>query len=83
LLIINYTKQKTLGKTGSLSPNNWVIEEVLSNWWRPNFEAPRYPYIPAHITKPKEHIEMFLVELGESNSYKTKLKLKFLIDKML
>jgi len=30
-----------------------------------NFEAPRYPYVPAHITKPKEHIRMYLVQLGE------------------
>jgi cleavage and polyadenylation specificity factor subunit 5 len=55
---------KTLGKPDESSPNNWIIEEVIGNWCRPNFEAPRYPYIPAHITKPKEHIRMYLVQLG-------------------
>jgi len=56
---------ETLGKVDSQSQNNWIIEETIGNWWRPNFEAPRYPYIPAHITKPKEHIRMYLVQLGE------------------
>lgn len=56
---------ETLGKTDGTSQNNWIIEDTIGNWWRPNFEAPRYPYIPAHITKPKEHIRMFLVQLGE------------------
>uniref|UniRef100_A0A8C0RIJ9 Cleavage and polyadenylation specificity factor subunit 5 n=1 Tax=Canis lupus familiaris TaxID=9615 RepID=A0A8C0RIJ9_CANLF len=31
----------------------------------PNFEHPQYPYIPAHITKPKEHKKLFLVQLQE------------------
>ena len=26
---------------------------------------PQYPYIPAHITKPKEQRKLFLVQLGE------------------
>ncbi|XP_071957755.1 cleavage and polyadenylation specificity factor subunit 5-like [Antedon mediterranea] len=43
----------------------WVIEDVIGNWWRPNFEPPQYPYIPAHITKPKEHKRLFLVQLQE------------------
>jgi len=56
---------ETLGKSDIQPQNNWIIEDVIGNWWRPNFEAPRYPYVPAHITKPKEHIRMFLVQLGE------------------
>ncbi len=56
---------ETLGKADGSSQNNWIIEDTIGNWWRPNFEAPRYPYIPAHITKPKEHIRLYLVQLGE------------------
>ncbi|CAF0740335.1 unnamed protein product [Brachionus calyciflorus] len=56
---------ETLGKSDGSSQNNWVIEDTIGNWWRPNFEAPRYPYVPAHVTKPKEHIKMYLVHLGE------------------
>ena len=34
-------------------PSSWVIQQMLAQWWRPNFEPPQYPYIPAHITRPK------------------------------
>ncbi|KRY60713.1 Cleavage and polyadenylation specificity factor subunit 5 [Trichinella britovi] len=43
----------------------WVIEDTLSNWWRPNFEPARYPYLCTHVCKPKEHIKMLLVQLPE------------------
>ena len=39
------------------------VDDTIANWWRPNFEPPQYPYLPAHITKPKEHKQMFLVQL--------------------
>ncbi|EDV21802.1 expressed hypothetical protein [Trichoplax adhaerens] len=43
----------------------WLIEDLLCNYWRPNFEAAQYPYVPAHITKPKEQRRLFLVQLAE------------------
>lgn len=43
----------------------WAIEDTIGNWWRPNFEPPQYPYVPPHITKPKEHKRLFLVQLQE------------------
>ncbi|PAA54305.1 hypothetical protein BOX15_Mlig017844g1 [Macrostomum lignano] len=46
-------------------PVNWVIEDCVGNWWRPHFEQSRYPYIPAHITKPKEQTRLFLVQLPQ------------------
>ncbi|XP_023215229.1 cleavage and polyadenylation specificity factor subunit 5-like isoform X2 [Centruroides sculpturatus] len=44
---------------------DWLIEDVVGNWWRPNFEPPQYPYIPPHVTKPKEHKKLFFVQLPE------------------
>lgn len=44
---------------------DWVIEDTVGNWWRPNFEPPQYPYVPPHITKPKEHKRLYLVQLPE------------------
>ena len=41
------------------------IDDRTSNWWRPNSEPPQYPQIPAHITKPKEHKKLILVQLQE------------------
>ena len=95
------------------APTDWVIEDTIGNWWRPNFEPPQvsslhlhgqnnpgnilyirlhqkkvvtssfqvvfikccllyfpqYPYIPAHITKPKEHKRLFLVQLPEKGLF--------------
>jgi len=53
-----------LGRQDS-APVDWGVENCVGNWWRPNFEPPRYPYVPAHITKPKEHTRLFLVHLPE------------------
>ncbi|PWN45186.1 cleavage and polyadenylation specificity factor, 25 kDa subunit [Ceraceosorus guamensis] len=38
----------------------WEIGDCLAQWWRPNFETFMYPYVPPHITKPKEHKKLFL-----------------------
>lgn len=53
-----------LGRSDGVAVD-WTVEDCIGNWWRPNFEHPRYPYIPAHITKPKEHTRLFLVQLPE------------------
>jgi len=55
---------ETLGRQDG-APMQWTIEDTIGNWWRPNFEPPQYPYIPAHITKPKEHKKLFLVQLPD------------------
>jgi len=54
----------TLGRTDG-SATDWTVEDTIGNWWRPNFEPAQYPYIPPHITKPKEHRKLFLVQLQE------------------
>merc|ERR1712189_79574 len=55
---------ETLGRTDGTG-TDWIIEDTIGNWWRPNFEPAQYPYIPPHITKPKEHRKLFLVQLNE------------------
>ncbi|XP_069669577.1 cleavage and polyadenylation specificity factor subunit 5 [Periplaneta americana] len=55
---------ETLGRQDGVK-QDWVIEDTIGNWWRPNFEPPQYPYVPPHITKPKEHKRLFLVQLAE------------------
>ncbi|CAH1116083.1 unnamed protein product [Phaedon cochleariae] len=55
---------ETLGRLDGVK-QDWVVEDIIGNWWRPNFEPPQYPYIPSHITKPKEHKRLFLVQLQE------------------
>ncbi|EPQ30791.1 uncharacterized protein PFL1_01692 [Pseudozyma flocculosa PF-1] len=56
----------------SLGPNGagkdqedgeWEIGDCLAQWWRPAFETFQYPYVPTHITKPKECKKLFLVQV--------------------
>ncbi|XP_029345779.1 cleavage and polyadenylation specificity factor subunit 5-like [Acyrthosiphon pisum] len=55
---------ETLGTQNGVQ-TDWTVEDTIGNWWRPNFEFTTYPYIPAHITKPKEHKRLFLVQLPD------------------
>lgn len=59
---------QTLGRQDGVK-QDWIVEDTIGNWWRPNFEPPQYPYIPPHITKPKEHKRLFLVQLHEKGKY--------------
>jgi cleavage and polyadenylation specificity factor subunit 5 len=45
---------------------SWEVGECIATYWRPNFDPLLYPYLPAHITKPKEIKKLFLVPLPES-----------------
>lgn len=47
--------------------NDWEIGDCLAQWWRPNFETFMYPFVPAHITKPKECKKLFLVQMPEKS----------------
>lgn len=58
---------ETLGRQDGVK-QDWIVEDTIGNWWRPNFEPPQYPYIPPHITKPKEHKRLFLVQLHEKGN---------------
>uniref|UniRef100_A0A7S0N1Q4 Pre-mRNA cleavage factor Im 25 kDa subunit n=1 Tax=Pyramimonas obovata TaxID=1411642 RepID=A0A7S0N1Q4_9CHLO len=46
-------------------PVNWEISECAGVWWRPNFESHVYPYLPPHITKPKECTKIYVVQMPE------------------
>ncbi|CAL8467844.1 g7382 [Coccomyxa elongata] len=43
----------------------WDIGECIATYWRPNFDTTLYPYLPAHITMPKEVKKLFLIPLPE------------------
>jgi len=45
--------------------HEWEIGECLATYWRPHFESNTYPYLPVHITRPKEVRKLFLVHLPE------------------
>jgi len=58
----------TLGRTDG-TEQEWIVEDLIGTWWRPNFEPAQYPYIPPHITKPKEQKKLFLVQLPEKSFF--------------
>ena len=47
--------------SASIDVPNWDVRELLGQFWRPEFDDSIYPYIPPHITKPKECRKIFLV----------------------
>merc|ERR1740129_961852 len=43
----------------------WRIGDLLAVWWCPTFEGAAFPYLPQHITRPKECIKVYQVMLPE------------------
>ena len=43
----------------------WLVGDCIATYWRPHFEAQIYPYLPVHITRPKETRKLFTVYLPE------------------
>jgi len=52
-----------LGTPNADSTINWQVGELVSTWWRPNFETVMYPYIPPQVATPKECRKIFLTQL--------------------
>lgn len=40
----------------------------MAQWWRPNFETYMYPFIPAHISRPKECKKLYLIQLPKKSA---------------
>ena len=56
----------------------WEIGECVGSFYRPNFEQVVYPYLPAHITRPKETKKVYMVRLPESCYFAVPSNLKLL-----
>lgn len=48
---------------------DWEIGDTLAQWWRPNFETFMYPFIPAHVTRPKECKKLYYIQLPRQSRY--------------
>lgn len=48
---------------------DWDIGDLLANWWDIDFSRRMYPYIPAHVTKPKEQLVLYSVTLPEKFTF--------------
>ena len=59
--------------------SDWEVGECLATWWRPTFETvAMYPYMPPHVTRPKECRKLFLVHLPERCYFAVPKNLKLL-----
>ena len=54
--------------TGEGVNDEWVVGDTLAQWWRPNFETFMYPFIPAHVTRPKECKKLYFIQLPRSST---------------
>lgn len=48
---------------------DWQLGDCLAQWWRPNFETFMYPFIPAHVTRPKECKKLYFIQLPKSSMF--------------
>ena len=55
--------------TGEGVNDEWQIADTLAQWWRPNFETFMYPFIPAHVTRPKECKKLYFIQLPRSSMF--------------
>jgi len=51
--------------SSSMDSPKWDVGELLGQFWRPSFDLAMYPYVPPHVSKPKECRKIFLVALPE------------------
>ncbi|KAL6869541.1 hypothetical protein ACO1O0_000867 [Amphichorda felina] len=57
---------------------NWEVGECLAQWWRPNFETFMYPFVPAHVTRPKECKKVYLINLPKTKVLSVPKNMKLL-----
>ena len=61
---INATLKRCLLKSETTDVCQWTVgTECIAQFWRPEFDEFIYPYLPAHVSRPKEQLKMFIVLL--------------------
>ena len=61
---------------------DWQVGDCLAQWWRPNFETFMYPFIPAHVTRPKECKKLYFIQLPQTSMYLPRLSFPALLGRM-
>lgn len=60
--------QRLLQKKMCLVEGSYEIGEMIATWYRPQFTNHLYPYLPVHVTMPKEIERWYIVSLPEKGS---------------
>lgn len=72
---LNERLAPTNPKEGDL---DWFIGDCLAQWWRPNNETFLYPFLPAHVSRPKELKKLYLIHLPPSKLLSVPKNMKLL-----
>lgn len=70
--------KRKLAPEGDFQDVDWKVDDCISVWYRPNFDTLIYPYLPPHITKPKECKKLFLITLPEKCMFQVPQNFNFL-----
>ncbi|KAH8430783.1 cleavage and polyadenylation specificity factor subunit 5 [Aspergillus melleus] len=57
---------------------DWEIGDTLAQWWRPNFETFMYPFLPGHVTRPKECKKLYFIQLPKKKVLSVPKNMKLL-----
>eukprot|EP00759_Apiculatamorpha_spiralis_P044737 PhF_6_TR41641/c0_g1_i1/m.63112/K14397/NUDT21, CPSF5, CFIM25; cleavage and polyadenylation specificity factor subunit 5 len=71
---------KFLGQEGNsnVGEATFTVRELIAEWVRPNFESLLYPYLPPHVSKPKEVRRVYMVQLPPSYTFSIPKNMKLL-----
>ncbi|KAF8701913.1 hypothetical protein HU200_033241 [Digitaria exilis] len=58
--------------------DDWQVGECIGMWWRSEFEAIAFPYMPPNFRSPKECIKLFLIKLPMSRQFIVPRNMKLL-----
>ncbi|PGH21337.1 hypothetical protein AJ80_03388 [Polytolypa hystricis UAMH7299] len=64
--------------TGEGVNEDWEIGDTLAQWWRPNFETFMYPFLPGHVTRPKECKKLYFIQLPKKKVLSVPKNMKLL-----
>eukprot|EP01024_Parvocaulis_polyphysoides_P023826 TRINITY_DN21960_c0_g1_i1.p1 TRINITY_DN21960_c0_g1~~TRINITY_DN21960_c0_g1_i1.p1 ORF type:complete len:216 (-),score=14.63 TRINITY_DN21960_c0_g1_i1:227-874(-) len=74
-------KRKLDNNLGGLSEEQrveWNVGQCVGVYYRPSFDTVMYPYLPAHVSKPKEIKKIFFVPLPKKAFFAIPNNLKLL-----
>lgn len=60
------------------SDTDWDVGDCLAQWWRPNFETFMYPFLPGHVSRPKELKKLYLIQLPSTKVLSVPKNMKLL-----
>jgi cleavage and polyadenylation specificity factor subunit 5 len=62
----------------SNADSDWEIGDTLAQWWRPNFETFMYPFLPGHVSRPKECKKLYFIQLPKKKVLSVPKNMKLL-----